>query len=185
MIKDILQDAEERMTKAMDALRRDLNTIRTGRAAPSLLDRISVEYYGAPTPLNQIAGISAPDARTLMIQPWDRGSLGAIEKAIMKSDVGLQPNNDGTVIRLNIPQLTEDRRKQFVKQVHGMIEDAKVAVRNIRRDSVQQTHKLAGDRQVSEDEERRGASQLDELSKRFTDEADKIGKAKEQELLEV
>ncbi len=185
MIKDILQDADERMAKAMDALRRDLNTIRTGRAAPSLLDRISVEYYGAPTPLNQIAGISAPDARTLMIQPWDRGSLGAIEKAIMKSDVGLQPNNDGTVIRLNIPQLTEDRRKQFVKQVHGMIEDAKVAVRNIRRDSVQQTHKLAGDRQVSEDEERRGNQQLDELSKRFTDEADKIGKAKEQELLEV
>lgn len=185
MIKDILQDAEERMAKAMDALRRDLNTIRTGRAAPSLLDRISVEYYGAPTPLNQIAGISAPDARTLMIQPWDRGSLGAIEKAIMKSDVGLQPNNDGTVIRLNIPQLTEDRRKQFVKQVHGMIEDAKIAVRNIRRDTVQQTHKLAGDRQVSEDEERRGNTQLDELSKRFTDEADKIGKAKEQELLEV
>jgi ribosome recycling factor len=103
MIKDILQDADERMAKAMDALRRDLNTIRTGRAAPSLLDRISVEYYGSPTPLNQIAGISAPDARTLMIQPWDRGSLGAIEKAIMKSDVGLQPNNDGTVIRLNIP----------------------------------------------------------------------------------
>lgn len=185
MIKDILQDAEERMTKAMDALRRDLNTIRTGRAAPSLLDRISVEYYGAPTPLNQIAGISAPDARTLMIQPWDRGSLGAIEKAIMKSDVGLQPNNDGTVIRLNIPQLTEDRRKQFIKQVHGMIEDAKIAVRNIRRDTVQQTHKLANDRQVSEDEERRGNTQLDELSKRFTDEADKIGKAKEQELLEV
>ena len=185
MIKDILQDADERMAKAMDALRRDLNTIRTGRAAPSLLDRVSVEYYGAPTPLNQIAGISAPDARTLMIQPWDRGSLGAIEKAILKSDIGLQPNNDGTVIRLNIPQLTEDRRKQFVKQVHGMIEDAKVAVRNIRRDTVQQTHKLAGDRQVSEDEERRGNSQLDELSKKYTDEADKIGKAKEQELLEV
>lgn len=185
MIKDILQDAEERMAKAMDALRRDLNTIRTGRAAPSLLDRISVEYYGSPTPLNQIAGISAPDARTLMVQPWDRGSLGAIEKAIMKSDVGLQPNNDGAVIRLNIPQLTEDRRKQFVKQVHGMVEDAKVAVRNIRRDAVQATHKLAGDRQVSEDDERRGNAQLDELSKRFTDEADKIGKAKEQELLEV
>lgn len=185
MIKDIQQDAEERMAKAMDALRRDLNTIRTGRAAPSLLDRISVEYYGSPTPLNQIAGISAPDARTLMIQPWDRGSLGAIEKAIMKSDVGLQPNNDGTVIRLNIPQLTEDRRKQFVKQVHGMVEDAKVAVRNIRRDAVQHVHKLAGDKQISEDDERRGNQQLDELSKRFTDEADKIGKAKEQELLEV
>jgi len=185
MIKDIQQDAEERMSKAMDALKRDLNTIRTGRAAPSLLDRISVEYYGSPTPLNQIAGISAPDARTLMIQPWDRGSLGAIEKAIMKSDIGLQPNNDGTVIRLNIPQLTEDRRKQFVKQVHGMIEDAKVAVRNIRRDAVQQIHKLGADRQVSEDDERRGNTQLDELSKRFTDEADKIGKAKEQELLEV
>ena len=185
MIKDIVQDTDERMSKAMDALRRDLNTIRTGRAAPSLLDRISVEYYGAPTPLNQLAGISTPDARTLMIQPWDRGSLGAIEKAIMKSDLGLQPNNDGAVIRLNIPQLTEDRRKQFVKQVHGMIEDAKVAVRNVRRDAVQQTHKLIADRQVSEDEERRGIQQLDEISKKYTDEADKIGKAKEQELLEV
>ena len=183
MIKDVVADADERMAKAMDALRRDLNTIRTGRAAPSLLDRVSVEYYGAPTPLNQIAGISAPDARTLMIQPWDRGSLGAIEKAIMKSDIGLQPNNDGTVIRLNIPQLTEDRRKQFVKQVHGMAEDAKVAVRNIRRDAVQQIGKLGGE--VSEDDERRGNQQLDEVSKRYTDEAEKIGKAKEQELLEV
>ena len=185
MIKDITTDAEDRMGKAIDALRRDLNTIRTGRATPSLLDRVSVEYYGTVTPLNQLAGISAPDARTLTVQPWDRGSLGAIEKAILKSDVGLQPNNDGSVIRLNIPPLTEERRKQFVKQVHGMVEDARVALRNIRRDAVQHIHKLQVDKEIGEDEERRGNASIDDLVKRFSEEADKIGKSKEAELLEV
>jgi ribosome recycling factor len=185
MIKDITKDAEERMGKALDALRRDLNTVRTGRATPSLLDRITVEYYGTPTPLNQLAGISVPDARTLMVQPWDRTSLGLIEKAILKSDVGLQPNNDGQVIRLNIPPLTEERRKQFVKQVHGMVEEARVALRNIRRDAVHHIHKLQVDKQISEDDERRANHQIDELAKRFSEEADKIGKAKEHELLEV
>ena len=185
MIKDITTDAEDRMSKALDALRRDLNTIRTGRATPSLLDRITVEYYGAPTPLNQLAGISAPDARTLMVQPWDRGSLATIEKAILKSDVGLQPNNDGQVIRLNIPSLTEERRKQLVKQVHGMVEESRVAMRNIRRDAVQHVHKLQVDKQIGEDDERRGNHGIDELVKRFSEEADRIGKAKEAELLEV
>ena len=185
MTNEALTQIEPKMQRAVEAMERDFAAIRTGRATTALVERITVDYYGTQTPLNQIAGISAPDARTLMVQPWDRGSLGAIEKAIMKSDVGLQPNNDGTVIRLNIPQLTEDRRKQLVKQMHGMVEDAKVAVRNIRRDAVQHTHKLAIDKQISEDDERRGNQQLDELSKRFTDEADKIGKAKEQELLEV
>ena len=185
MIRDTLNDAEERMGKAMDALKRDLNTIRTGRAAPSLLDRITVEYYGAPTPLIQLAGITAPEARMLVIQPYDRSTLGLIEKAILKSDLGVQPNNDGQQIRINIPPLTEERRKQFVKQVHGHVEESKVAVRNIRRDSLNHIHKLATDKQISEDEERRAGTQLDEIVKRYIDEADKIGKHKEHEVLEV
>lgn len=185
MIRDTLADAEGRMSKAMEALRHHLNTIRTGRATPALLDRIVVEYYGAPTPLNQVASVSAPEARMLTIQPWERNMLGPIEKAIMKSDVGLNPNNDGATIRLSIPPLTEERRKQLVKQVHSQVEEAKVSVRNVRRDAIGGLHKLTADKQISEDEERRAAHQLDELAKRFTDEADKIGKTKEQEVLEV
>lgn len=185
MIRDTLQDAEERMGKAMDALKRDLNTIRTGRAAPSLLDRITVEYYGAPTPLIQLAGITAPEARLLVIQPYDRTTLGLIEKAILKSDLGVQPNNDGQQIRINIPPLTEERRKQFVKQVHGHVEEAKVAVRNIRRDALTHIHKLNADKDISDDEQRRAGTQLDEIVKRYVDEADRIGKHKEHEVLEV
>lgn len=185
MIRDTLKDAEERMGKAMDALKRDLNTIRTGRAAPSLLDRVMIEYYGAPTPLIQLAGITAPEARLLVIQPYDRSTLGLIEKAILKSDLGVQPNNDGQQIRINIPPLTEERRKQFVKLVHSQVEDAKIAVRNIRRDALSHIHKLATDKHVSEDEERRGTTQLDEIVKRYVDEADKIGKVKEHEVMEV
>ena len=185
MMQDTIKNAEERMKKAMDALRRDLGTIRTGRAAPSLLDRVTVEYYGADTPLNQVAGVSAPEARMLMIQPWDRGSIAAIEKAILKSDLGLTPNNDGQVIRLNIPPLTEERRKQLVKTVHSMVEEAKVSVRNIRRDAVQSVHKLTSDKQISDDEERRGNTQIDDLSKQYTEEASAIGKHKEHEVMEV
>ena len=185
MIRDTLSDAEDRMSKAMDALRLHLNTIRTGRASPALLDRIQLESYGTPTPLNQVASVSGPEARMLTIQPWERNMLGVIEKAILKSDVGLTPNNDGSMIRLNIPPLTEERRKQLVKQVHQQVEEAKVSVRNVRRDANNQLHKLTADKQISEDEERRATHQLDELSKRFTDEADKIGKGKEHEVLEV
>ncbi len=185
MIKETMADAEDRMHKAMEALRRDLNTIRTGRASPTLLDRIVVEYYGTPTPLQQLAGISAPEARMLVIQPWDRGTMGLIEKAILKSDLGITPNNDGQMIRLAIPPLTEERRKQLVKVVHGQVEEGKVAVRNIRRDALHQLQKLLGDKQISEDDERRAAHQLDELAKKYTDEADKIGKTKEHEVMEV
>lgn len=185
MIRDTLTDAEDRMSKAMDALRNHLNSIRTGRASPALLDRIQVEYYGTPTPLNQVASVSAPEARMLTVQPWERNMLGVIEKAILKSDIGLTPNNDGTMIRLNIPPLTEERRKQLVRQVHQQVEESKVSVRNVRRDAVNQLHKLTADKQISEDEERRAANQLDELAKRFTDEADKIGKGKEHEVMEV
>jgi ribosome recycling factor len=185
MIRETLTDAEQRMKKAMEALHRDLNTIRTGRASPSLLDRITIDYYGTPTPLNQVAGISVPEARLLVIQPWDRGTIGMIEKAILKSDLGLNPNNDGQVIRIGIPALTEERRKQLVKVVHNHVEEAKVAVRNIRRDAMTQVRELMTEKMISEDDERRGEHQLDEVTKRFTDEADKIGKAKEHEVMEV
>jgi ribosome recycling factor len=185
MIKDVLADAESRMQKSIEALHRDLNTIRTGRASPALLDRLHVDYYGTPTPLNQMAGVSAPEARLLVIQPWDKTSISDIEKAIMKSDLGLTPSNDGQVIRLGIPPLTEERRKQLVKQVHHHIEDAKVSIRNIRRDAMSQIRDLLNEKMISEDDERRAESQLEELTKRFTDESDKIGKAKEHEVLEV
>jgi ribosome recycling factor len=185
MIKDTIASGEERMKKAMDALRRDLATIRTGRATPALLDRVTVEYYGTDTPLNQVAGISAPEARMLMIQPWDRGSIPAIEKALMKSDLGLTPSNDGQVIRLSIPPLTEERRKQLVKTVHQMVEESKVAVRNVRRDALHQVHKLLQEKQISEDEERRADGQLDDLARKYTEEAANIGKQKEHEVMEV
>jgi ribosome recycling factor len=185
MIQDVLADADARMAKAMDALKRDLGTIRTGRASPSLVERLSVDYYGTQTPLNQMAGISVPEPRLLVIQPWDRGSIGVIERAIQKSELGLNPTNDGQVIRIGIPALTEERRKQLVKLVHNHVEEGKVAVRNIRRDAVHQIRELMTEKLISEDDERRGEHQADDLTKRFVEEADKIGKAKEQEVLEV
>lgn len=185
MIQDVLADAEARMGKAMDALRRDLSTIRTGRASPSLVDRLTVEYFGTPTPLNQLAGVSVPEPRLLVIQPWDRGTIGAIEKAIQRSELGLNPTNDGQLIRIAIPALTEERRKQLVKLVHNHVEEGKVAVRNIRRDAMGNVRELMNERMISEDDERRAEHQIDDLAKRFTDEADKIGKAKEHEVLEV
>lgn len=185
MISDTLSSAEDRMGKAMDALRHNLSSIRTGRASPALLERVQVEYYGAMMPLNQLAGISAPEPRLLVIQPWDRGSIGPIERAIQKSDLGLMPNNDGQVIRISIPALTEERRKQLVKVVHQTVEEGKVAVRNIRRDAMHQARDLLSKREISEDDERRAEHELDSLTKKFTDEADKIGKGKEQEVLEV
>lgn len=185
MIADILKDTQARMSKAMDALHNNLTSVRTGRASPALVERIHVDYYGTSTPLNQLAGISAPEARLLVIQPWDRGSMGPIEKALLTSDLGLTPNNDGQVIRINIPSLTEDRRKQMVKSVHNTVEDGKVAVRNVRRDAISQVKELSTKKEISEDDERRTLQELDTLTKRYTDEADTIGKAKEQEVLEV
>ena len=185
MIKDTIKSAEDRMGKAMDALRRDLGTIRTGRATPALLDRVTVEAYGTETLLNQVAGVSAPEARMLMIQPWDRSTIPAIEKAIQRSDLGLNPSNDGQVIRLSIPPLTEERRKQLVKTVHSMVEESKVSVRNVRRDALHEVHKLLADKQISEDDERRANTQIDDIAKRFTDEASSIGKDKEHEVMEV
>ena len=185
MIKDVMEDAEARMGKAIDALRRDLATIRTGRASPSLVERLPVDYYGSSTPLNQLAGISVPESRMLVIQPWDRGSMAAIEKAIRKSELGLNPTNDGQVVRIAIPPLTEERRRQLVKLVHGHVEEGKVALRNIRRDAMAHVKELLAEKLIGEDDERRAEQQVDELTKRYVSDAERVGKAKEQEVLEV
>ena len=185
MIKDVMDDAEIRMGKAIDALRRDLGSIRTGRASPSLVERLPVEYYGSSTPLNQLAGISVPEPRLLVIQPWDRGSMGAIEKAIMKSELGLNPSNDGQVIRLAIPPLTEQRRKDLIKVVHSRVEDGRVAVRNVRRDGIEHVKKLVQAKEASEDEQRRAQEQLQKLTDRYIAAIDERGKGKEAELSEV
>ena len=183
--KDVIKDTRPRMEGAVEDLRKKLATIRTGRAAVSLLDSVVVEYYGTPTPLNQLAGVSVPEPRLLVIQPWDRGTIGAIERAIQKSELGLNPSSDGQLIRIGIPPLTEERRKQLVRLVHNHVEEGKVAVRNIRRDAIGNVRDLFDERMISEDDERRGHQQVEDLAKRFVDEADKIGKAKEQEVLEV
>lgn len=185
MIDDILLDAEDRMDKTIDALRRELSGIRTGRATPGLIEHLDVEYYGTPTPLNQLAGISAPEPRLLVVQPWDRSSTGIIEKAIRSSDLGLNPTNDGQLIRIAIPALTEERRKSLVRVVRAKVEEDKVAIRNIRRDAVSHIKDLMKEKEISEDDERRGEQQIQELTDRFVSEADKIGKQKEDEVLEV
>jgi ribosome recycling factor len=185
MIADITKDAATRMQKAMDALHHNLDSVRTGRASPTLVERIQVDYYGTSTPLNQLAGISVPEPRMIVIQPWDRGAMGPIEKAIMQSDIGITPNNDGQVIRLNIPMLTEERRKQLVKVVHSTVEDSKVAVRNVRRDALSSARDLVKAKEIGEDEERTAQQEIENLAKKYVDEADRIGKAKEHEVLEV
>lgn len=184
-VAEVTKDTETRMGKAIDALHHHLNSVRTGRAAPALVEDIRVDYYGTTMPLNQLASISAPESRLLVIQPWDKGSMGPIEKAIMTSELGLTPNNDGQVIRLNIPTLTEERRKQMVKIVHSHVEDAKVAIRNIRRDAMSSIKTLMNNKEISEDDERRAHEQLENLTKKFVEEADNVGKIKEHEVLEV
>lgn len=184
-VADVTKDARARMGKAMDSLHHHLNSVRTGRAAPSLVEDVKVDYYGATMPLNQLASVSAPESRLLVITPWDKGSMGPIEKGIQMSGLGLTPNNDGQVIRLTIPALTEERRKQMVKMVHGHVEDSKVAVRNIRRDAMQSLKSLVSNKEISEDDERRAQAELETLTRKYIDEADSIGKAKEREVLEV
>lgn len=185
MIDETLADAEQRMGKAVDALRRDLSTVRTGRASPALVEHMSVDYYGTPTPLQQLATISVPEARLLSIQPWDKASLEAIEKAIQKSDLGLNPSNDGAIIRLVIPQLTEERRRDLVRVVHKKVEDGRVAIRNVRRDAHEMLRDLQREKEISEDDEHRAQEQLQKITDRFVLQADEVGTEKEQELLEV
>lgn len=184
MPQAIKKSAEERMEKAIGALKRDLATLRAGKASPALLDRVQVEYYGAQTPLNQLANINTPDSRTLMIQPWDKSSLGAIEKAILKSDLGLTPSNDGLSIRISVPPLTEERRAELVKNSKKFGEEAKVAIRNIRRDANDDVKKLEKT-DISEDESRRHQDDIQKTTDKFIAEVEKVLAAKEKEIMEV
>ena len=184
MPQSIKKSAEERMEKAIQALRRDLQTLRAGRATPALLDRIQVEYYGAQTPVSQLANINTPDSRTLLIQPWDKSSLSDIERAIMKSDLGLTPANDGTTIRLVIPALTEERRLELVKNTKKLGEEAKIAIRNIRRDANDDIKKLEKT-DLTEDESRRYQDDIQKATDKFIAEVDKVLASKEKEIMEV
>ncbi|CAN5833098.1 ribosome recycling factor [soil metagenome] len=179
------QPLETRMANAVSAMEREFNHIRTGRASTAIVERIQVDYYGTLTPLNQLASISIPEAHLIVIQPWDRGVLGAIEKAIQKSDVGIMPNSDGTVVRLNIPPLTEDRRKELVKVVHKRMEDARVEIRNHRRDEVESIRRREKDGEFGADEARREQERIERLTQSWNEEVDRLGAAKEQEVLEV
>jgi ribosome recycling factor len=176
---------DTRMGDAVEAMDRDFNHIRTGRASTALVERIPVDYYGTSTPLNQLASISVPESTMVVIQPWDRGVLGAIEKAIQKSDIGLTPNVDGTVVRLNIPPLTEERRRELVKQVHKRMEEAKVEIRNHRRDAVDGVRKREKDGELGADEAHRELESIEKSTQRWSAEVDRVGSAKEQEVLEV
>jgi len=185
MTHEALTAIEPKMQRAVEAMERDFAGVRTGRASTALVERIVVEYYGAQTPLNQLAGISTPDPHLIVIQPWDRSVLSAIEKAITKSDIGLVPNVDGTVVRLNVPPLTEERRREMVKQVRRRTEDARVEVRNHRREAADHLKKALRDGDLSEDEERRELENLQKLTDRFIDAVDSRADRKEAEILEV
>jgi ribosome recycling factor len=185
MIDDLLTETEERMKKSVSALQTDLMGIRTGRASPALVERLRVEYYGVFTPLNQLASIAVPEPRLLTIRPWDVNALAEIEKAILKSDLGLTPNNDGKVIRLTIPRLTEERRKELVKMVARRVEEGRVTVRNCRRDALNDLREFEKEKLFSEDEFYLGKDKLQELTASYIEKMDAIGKAKEEEVLEI
>lgn len=185
MLKDVYKDAETRMNNAIQALEEDLAGIRTGRASPALIERLLVDYYGSPTPLMQIASIGVPEARTLLIRPFDPASLKAIERAILASDLGLTPNNDGRNIRLNLPPLTEERRRDLVKIVHNRLEEARVAVRNIRRDILKDLREFESEKMITEDERKRAEEELQKITDRFIETINAIGERKEKEILEV
>jgi len=185
MIKDLLKETEDRMNKAVDALRDNLMTIRTGRASPALVERLSVEYYGTLTPLNQLATISVPEPRLLAIRPWDPTALADIERAILKSELGLTPSNDGKIIRLNIPRLTEERRQELVKVVGKQVEEGKIAVRNIRRNAIEDLRELESEKMISEDEFYRTKDDVQEITDKFVAKMDEIGRDKEREIREI
>ena len=185
MSAETLTAAEHKMVRAVEVLERDLQGIRTGRASTSLVEHLIVEYYGTPTPLNQLAGINVPESHQIVIQPWDRSVLTAIEKAIIKSDIGLVPNVDGIVVRLNIPQLTEERRKDLVKQVHKRMEEARVEIRNLRRDAAEVLKKEEHDGTIGADEGRREHEQLQRITDSHVADVDRVGAGKQQEIMEV
>jgi ribosome recycling factor len=185
MIDELLQDAREHMDKSVDATRQKFGSVRTGRATTALLDRITVDYYGAQTPLKQLATVSAPEARLLTVQPYDKSSIKNIERAILESDVGLTPNNDGQIIRLQVPELTEERRKQLVKVVRGLAEEGRVAIRNIRRDVMHDLRELRDAGEAGSDDEHRAEEALQRLTDQKVAELDALLKGKEEEILEV
>lgn len=185
LVNGLLEDARERMQKSVDATRGEFGSVRTGRASPALLDRVSVGYYGVATPLKQLATISAPEARLLSIQPYDKSAIKAIEKAILESDVGLTPNNDGVMIRLVLPELTEERRKELVKVVRGIAEDGRVAIRNVRRDIMHDLRELKEGGDMGADDEHRAEGELQKVTDARVSELDELLKVKEEEILEV
>lgn len=185
MLKDAYNEAEARMKGAIEALEEDLSGIRTGRASPALIEKLPVEYYGMPTPLMQLATISVPEARLLMIRPFDASTLRTIERAIQVSDLGLNPNNDGKVIRLYLPPLTEERRRDLVRLVHNRLEEARVAVRNIRRDSIKDLREFEQEKMISEDDLKRGEADMQKLTDQYIELINEIGARKEQEVMEV
>jgi ribosome recycling factor len=185
LIDELLNDARDRMQKSVESSRGELATVRTGRASPHLLDRIAVDYYGSPAPLKQLANVAASDARLLTVTPFDKSSIGAIEKAIQESDIGLVPSNDGNVIRLQIPELTEERRREMVKVVHGVAEEGRIAVRNVRRDVMQDLRELKREGDAGEDDERRAEAALQKHTDDAIAEIDALLKGKEEEILEV
>lgn len=185
MVKEIFGAQEERMKKTVEALKREYASIRAGRATPALLDKVMVDYYGTPTPVNQVANVSVPEPRMITIQPWEKTMLGAIEKAILKSDLGLTPNSDGTMIRLSIPQLTNERRTEIAKTIHKKAEEAKVSVRNIRRDAIDAVKKLEKDKLITEDENKKAQEDMQKITDKFIKEIDSVMTVKEKEIMEV
>jgi ribosome recycling factor len=182
---EVLAETDSRMKKSVEALKREMNTIRTGRANPALVESIMIDYYGVPTPLNQLSSISVPDARVIMIQPWDKQSMKDVEKGIQRSELGLMPNNDGNVIRISLPILTEERRKELVRLVGRKVEEAHVAARNIRRDSLEQFRQMEKNKEISQDDSRRSQEQLQKLTDGHIAQMDVIRDEKEAEVMEV
>jgi ribosome recycling factor len=185
MLKDVYKEAETRMKGAIQSLEEDLSGIRTGRAHPALVEKLPVEYYGSPTPLLQLASISVPEPRSLLIKPFDPATLKTIERSILASDLGLTPNNDGRQIRLNLPALTEERRRDLVKLVHHRLEDSRVAVRNVRRDMIKDLREFEEEKMISEDDLKKGEEELQKITDRFIEDINAIGERKEKEIMEV
>ena len=181
----VLQEIDRKMDRAIDALKRELNTLRTGRATPALIENISVDYYGTPSPLKQIASISAPDARAIMVQPWDKQSLREIEKSLIKSEMGFNPSNDGNIITVPIPALNQERRLDMVKLLKRKLEEGKVAIRNVRREGLENLRKLEKDKDISQDQNRRAQDQLQKATDGHTKTIDQVGTAKETEIMQV
>ncbi|MBT8764269.1 ribosome recycling factor [Desulfohalobiaceae bacterium Ax17] len=184
-MQDVLDNCKKRMKKAIQSLEKEFSKLRTGRASITLLEDLKVDYYGTLTPLNQLASISTPDSRTLAIQPWDRNAFGEIEKAIMKSDLGLNPVNDGKIIRINIPPLTEERRKELVKVAKKYAEDAKIAIRNVRRDANETLKKMKNDKELTEDEMHRGQEEVQKITDSFVQKVEEVFNKKEKEIMEI